>query len=163
MRHPFQRKGNRKDTVQTPFQKALVVHLQDFAGGDVALSGRQLSLLMGRSPNHMSQIVNDGFIPSGQTILEMAEVLHLDRAQTDALIRAALETKVKQRSRDQFWILQTKRMLEASEKEARAVRDFLEAEGLKARFDAFKAKRRRKGRKPAPGGPGNPDSAAEGG
>jgi hypothetical protein len=137
MRHPFQRRGDGRHTVKTPFQRELVAHFQRLAGGEGELSGRQISNILGRSANHVSQMLNDGFVPSGESIVEMAELLKLDRAQTDRLIRAAMETKAAQRSRDNFWIRETLRMLSAAERERKTFEAFLEARDLAGEFRSY--------------------------
>lgn len=143
MRHPFQRSDNDKNTVQTPFQRALVDFIAAYSKGGEKMSGRRLSELVGKSANHISQMLNDGFVPSGKAILEMAEVLDLAPPQTDHLIRAAMETKASQRSRDSFWINQSTRMLAEAEGERELVMAFLEREGLVEAFEAFATKTRK--------------------
>jgi hypothetical protein len=91
-------------------------------------------------------MLNDGFVPSGKAILEMAEVLDLAPPQTDHLIRAAMETKASQRSRDSFWINQSTRMLAEAEGERELVMAFLEREGLVEAFEAFATKTRKSNR-----------------
>ena len=137
MRHPFQRKKNRKSPIETPFQKELVARLEAFGNKGERVSGRQLSLLLGKSANHLSQMLNDGLVPSGQTILDMADVMVLSQAEADALIRAAMETKAAQRSRDNFWINQTTRMLRQAETEIQVYRSFLDQSGLIEAFEDF--------------------------
>jgi hypothetical protein len=144
MKHPFQRRGNPRNTVQTPFQKELVSHIESYVEGEVHMSGRQMSTLLGRSANHVSQMMNDGLVPSGAAILEMAEVLHLDRAATDRLIRAAMETKAGQRSRDNFWIAESLRMIEGFEDEKKAFEEFLDLEGVRKAWESFRAGRLQK-------------------
>lgn len=142
MRHPFQRRNNPRNTIQTPFQKVLVGHFERFAHDKgVSLSGRQFSVLFGRSANHISQMLNDGFVPSGETILEMAEKMHLDREGTDQLIRAALETKAGKRSRDHFWINETLRMLKKADADRSDVLAFLKKQGIAEAFEKHLASR----------------------
>jgi len=137
MRHPFQRKKNSKNPIDTPFQKELVTRLEAFGNSGERMSGRQLSLLLGKSANHLSQMLNDGLVPSGQTILDMADVMGLSQEETDNLIRAGMETKAMQRSRDNFWINQTTRMLNRAEDELQIYRSFLDESGLTEAFDTF--------------------------
>ena len=141
MSHPFQRKNSPKDPVSTPFQAELVRSLEAYTNGSGRLSGRQLSLLLGKSANHLSQMLNDGLVPAGQTILEMAQVLELDQAGTDRLIRAAMETKAHQRSRDNFWINETNRMLRQAEAELASFREFVAQTDLRDRWRRFEAER----------------------
>lgn len=138
-RHPFQRKRNTKKTVVTPFQKELVAAIDAYNKDGTRMSGRMLSTLLGKSANHISQILNDGFVPSGPAILDMARVLELDTDGTDVLIRAAMETKASQRSRDSFWITETTRMLKAADAEIGLYEAFLEERGLREDFEAFAA------------------------
>ena len=138
MRHPFQRRTSKKSPVGTPFQKSLVDCLEGYTAGPKRMSGRQLSLLLGKSANHISQMLNDGLVPSGQTILEMADVLKLDQAETDVLIRAAMETKANQRSRDNFWINQTNRILKQADAELAQFREFVSRNGMADAWQQFK-------------------------
>lgn len=137
MQHPFQRSETGKQPVSTPFQRELVGILESYGAGKERISGRQLSRKLGKSANHLSQMLNDGLVPSGQTILEMCRILDLDEDTRDGLIRAAMETKAQQRSRDNFWINHTTRMLHKLEEQLRLHRAFLEQGSLKASFERF--------------------------
>jgi hypothetical protein len=136
MRHPFQRASNEKDTVRTPFQVILVRFIEAYSDGGERMSGRKLSNLLGKSANHISQMLNDGFVPSGPAIVDMASVLKLSESERDGLIRAAMETKASQRSRDNFWINETWRMLAESDAEKERLVSFLAEQGL---LDGFLA------------------------
>lgn len=139
MRHPFQRATNDKDTVKTPFQKVLVREISAYSKNGERMSGRKLSLLLGKSGNHVSLMLNDGFIPSGPAILEIAEQLELDQARRDEMIRAAMETKAQQRSRDSFWITETLRLLRVADQEKASLEAFIEAQGLSDAYAAWAA------------------------
>lgn len=145
MRHPFQRPSNDKDTVRTPFQRSLVRFIEGYSVDGQRMSGRRLSSLLGKSANHISQMLNDGFVPSGPAILEMADVLELTPPQRDQLIRAAMETKAAQRSRDNFWINETWRMLEDADTEKERLMAFLGERGLVDAFAEWSAKGLSKG------------------
>ncbi|NRA94912.1 MAG: hypothetical protein HRU14_01740 [Planctomycetes bacterium] len=136
MRHPFQRASNDKDTVRTPFQVTLVRFIETYSDEGERMSGRKLSNLLGKSANHISQMLNDGFVPSGPAIVDMASVLKLTSSERDGLIRAAMETKASQRSRDNFWINETWRMLAESDAEKERLVGFLAEQGL---LDGFLA------------------------
>ncbi len=141
MRHPFQRSSNARSTVRTPFQQALVASIESYSKRGERMSGRKLSGLLGKSANHISQMLNDGFVPSGDAILEMATVLELSPEERDRLIRAAMETKATQRSRDHFWINETWRMLNEADAERSQIRSFLEQRGLTADYEAWASER----------------------
>jgi hypothetical protein len=117
----------------TPFQALLLEHIQrrTVETGD---SGRSLSLSMGKSANHLSQILNDGLIPSGPGIIDMAAFLGLDQDGTDGLIRAAIRTKMEGRSRDSFWLRESARMLEAKEQEVDSMQRYLHRMGMYESF-----------------------------
>lgn len=104
MRHPFQRKKNQRNTVVTPFQRELVRHLEVFKDTGGSISGRKASEFLGRSANHISLMLNDGFVPAGETIVDMALRLKLSEADASRLLRGGLETKADQRGRDGFWL-----------------------------------------------------------
>jgi len=148
MRHPFQRAGNTKDTVRTPFQAVLVREIRDYSEGGERMSGRKLSMLLGKSANHISQMLNDSFVPSGAAILEIAETLGLSQERLDELIRAAMETKGSQRSRDHFWIQHAMRMLAQKDEEVALLVDFVAKQRLEEPFARWK-KKQGKSRKPA--------------
>jgi hypothetical protein len=122
-RHPFQRRGRGRRVVRTPFQQALVAALaRNLEAGKVA-SGRELSAALGRSANHLNLMLNKGFVPSGEAVLDLARVLELTEAETEAMVRAAIITKASRRSRDRFWLTEALRLL------ARAERRIAELEG----------------------------------
>lgn len=70
----------------------------------VSLSGRELSLQLGKSRNHMSQIMNDGLVPSGDALVKFAEHLGCGDKETRDLLLAAMQTKAETRTRDGFWL-----------------------------------------------------------
>lgn len=113
----------------TPFQELLIEHLRVRVAA-LGGSGRALSLQMGKSASHMSQIINDGLVPSGPSIIEMAGFLGLNRDETDGLIRSAMLTKMEGRSRDSFWLRESERMLAAKEVEIDLLVRFLHRSGL---------------------------------
>lgn len=72
----------------------------------VDLSGRELSGLLGKSRNHLSQIMNDGLVPSGEVLVRLGEVLEADDEQKRDLLLCAMRTKASTRARDAFWLEQ---------------------------------------------------------
>lgn len=154
MNHPFQRGENPPEKITTPFQRELVARIRDAFGDVDAMSGRRLSSLLGKSANHVSLMLNGGFVPSGQSVLELAEVLGLDQRGTDRLVRAAMTTKAGQRSRDGFWLTQSQRMLEEAERERDLMLRFLDLHGLREACLDFV---RRERDKEAASGDGGPD------
>ncbi|MEE9394645.1 MAG: helix-turn-helix transcriptional regulator [Planctomycetota bacterium] len=68
------------------------------------ISGRELSSRIGKSRNHLSQILNDGLVPSGEVLMKLAGVLELDKEMRDELVLDAMRTKVVDRARDCFWL-----------------------------------------------------------
>src|SRR5262245_52142081 len=97
-----------KKTARTPFQIELIRLIEAHAGSLGETSGRALSARLGKSSNHLWQILNRGMIPSGPAILDLARVLDLEQAETEGLILKAIETKGSTRSRDGFWIGQVR-------------------------------------------------------
>src|SRR5438128_629556 len=96
---------------RTPFQEELIRLIAMYASANGNLSGRALSARLGKSNNHLWQILNRGMIPSGPALLDLALVLGLSQVETDGLILKAVETKSIVRSRDTFWIGQVRRMV----------------------------------------------------
>ncbi len=94
------------------------------------LSGRQIADRLGKSRNHLSQIMNDGLVPSGETLFELAEILEAEPDQKDRLVMAAIETKAGARSRDAFWLRKALELLE----ELGRMKDFLDEKGQAEAF-----------------------------
>ena len=80
-------------TARTPFQLELIRHIENHASELGSTSGRSLSARLGKSSNHLWQILNRGMVPSGEAILDISRLLGLGQAETDGLILAAIETK----------------------------------------------------------------------
>lgn len=129
----------RRGAIRTPFQIELI-RLIDAHQGDLALSsGRALSARLGKSSNHLWQILNRGMIPSGAAILDIARVLALTHDETEGLILKAIETKGLTRSRDSFWIQQVGEMVARRDAEIAAALRFLDERGLRPDFSAWRA------------------------
>lgn len=126
-----------------PFQReflACIAAWQDREGQH--LSGRAFGALVGRSSNHFHQMANEGFVPAGESIREMARILGLSAEAEERLVRAAIATKAAQRTRDSFWLNEAERMLSRDSGEAESLRAFIEEQGLSARYSAWKRRRR---------------------
>jgi hypothetical protein len=142
--------GSHSREARTPFQLELI-RLIGEKGGEPGTSGRGLSAKLGKSSNHLWQILNRGMIPSGAAILDIARVLGLSQAEADALVFKAMETKGATRSRDTFWINQAREMVARREAEILQMTAFLEERGLLGAFQSWqgaKAERGVRSRKP---------------
>ena len=135
----------RGGSVRTPFQIELIrlidAHQKDLGEA----SGRALSARLGKSSNHLWQILNRGMVPSGEAILDITRLLGLGQAETEGLILAAIETKGRTRSRDRFWITRVCEMVTRRDAEIRDVRDFLKEFGLSKAFSEWKDSPRGRG------------------
>jgi hypothetical protein len=129
---------------RTPFQLELIRLIQAHGGELGTTSGRSLSARLGKSSNHLWQILNRGMVPSGPAILDIARLLGLTDAETEGLILSAIETKCVARSRDRFWITQAREMVVRRE-------EFLREKGLGQAFSDWEASRRGRAKGPKQG------------
>ena len=89
----------------TPLQEKVQYLLDEYAQRTgKPISGRELSARLGKSRNHLSQIMNDGLIPSGEVLVKLAKVLEVGQQEQRRLMLAALHTKAQSRARDSFWL-----------------------------------------------------------
>jgi hypothetical protein len=140
------RRGSRP--ARTPFQLELIRLIGNHAPELGSTSGRSLSARLGKSSNHLWQILNRGMVPSGEAILDIARLLGLGQAETEGLILAAIETKGRTRTRDRFWITRICEMVSRRDSEMRAVLSFLEECGLSQAFSDWKVSTTRRGVRP---------------
>src|SRR5687767_1934700 len=87
------------ESQRTPFQLELIRLIGERGSVLGGTSGRSLSARLGKSSNHVWQILNRGMVPSGQAILDIARVLDLSEGETEGLVLKAVETKAQTRSR----------------------------------------------------------------
>ncbi|MCB9832708.1 MAG: helix-turn-helix transcriptional regulator [Planctomycetes bacterium] len=97
------------------------------------LSGREIADRLGKSRNHLSQIMNDGLVPSGEALMSLADVLEASAEDRDDLVMAALRTKAGARSRDSFWLEKALELLD----ELGAMKRFLDDQGQAEAFRAW--------------------------
>jgi hypothetical protein len=142
------RRSRARRTARTPFQLELIRLIEDHAPELGSTSGRSLSSRLGKSSNHLWQILNRGMVPSGEAILDISRLLGLDQAETEGLILAAIETKGRTRSRDRFWITRVCEMVSRRDDEMRAALAFLQECGLSQAFSDWKDSTIRGGMKP---------------
>ncbi|MEZ6196868.1 MAG: helix-turn-helix transcriptional regulator [Planctomycetota bacterium] len=89
----------------TPLQETVYRLIADYeARNERKLSGRELSAMIGKSRNHLSQIMNDGLVPSGEVLLKLGEALEADEETQRQLVLDAMRTKIGDRARDTFWL-----------------------------------------------------------
>jgi hypothetical protein len=140
LKRPTPKKTIRART-QTPFQTEFLACLDAWQRREgKTLSGRAFSALLGRSSNHFNLMVNAAFVPSGDSIHEMVEILQLGQDAEDRLIQAAIATKSRQRGRDSFWLCEAGRMIQKGSADMRSITLFLKENGLTERFEAWKKK-----------------------
>jgi hypothetical protein len=133
---------------RTPFQLELIRLIAERGPRLGTTSGRELSARLGKSSNHLWQILNRGMVPSGEAILDIARLLELTETETEGLVLKAIETKGQTRSRDHFWIGQVHEMVVRRDAEVALLLGFVEERGL---ADAFREWR--KSRSDRPGRP----------
>jgi len=100
-------------------------------------SGRALAQVLGRSAGTVSQMLGGSLVPSGEAVLEIADVLRLSPASREQLLRAAVASKVEARGRDGFWLTTALGWERDARADADRMRRFLEQRGLGAEFDAW--------------------------
>ena len=126
---------------RTPFQLELVRLIAERGPKLGTTSGRELSARLGKSSNHLWQILNRGMVPSGSAILDIARLLELDQGETEGLILRAIETKGETRSRDRFWIQQVREMVARRDAELAMASRFLQEKGLGDAFQDWRKSR----------------------
>jgi hypothetical protein len=126
---------------RTPFQLELIRLIERHGEALGSSSGRSLSARLGKSSNHLWQILNRGMVPSGPAILDIAKLLQLSEGETDGLLLSAIETKGQTRSRDGFWIARALEMVSRRQAEIRGAEGFLEEKGLGRAYEDWKKTR----------------------
>jgi hypothetical protein len=129
----------KRSAPRSPFQIELIRLIDAHQSELGEASGRALSARLGKSSNHLWQILNKGMIPSGAAILDIARVLALTHDETEGLILKAIETKGRTRSRDNFWIQKVGEMVARRDAEIAAALRFLDERGLRTDFSAWRA------------------------
>ncbi len=136
----------------TPFQNAvrrLIRRYEERHGAK--LSGRELSLRVGKSPTHLSQILNDGLIPSGKALLALGRALDAAPSEIRDLLVQAMKTKARGRARDTFWLDAALEMSDELVHEISELRGYLESRGLLSAYDEGHQRRRRPGKEKSTG------------
>jgi hypothetical protein len=126
---------------RTPFQAELIRLLAERRDRLGTTSGRALSERLGKSSNHLWQILNRGMVPSGVAVLDIARLLSLTEEETEALVLSAIETKARTRSRDRFWIQRVREMVGRRDAEIALAHRFLDERGLGRAFRDWRAAR----------------------
>ena len=141
MRKPVRSRSKRparRAAVRSPFQLELIRLIEAHGSSLGVTSGRSLSARLGKSSNHLWQILNRGMVPSGPAILDMARLLDLSEDETEGLVLRAIETKGQTRSRDSFWISRIREMVGRRDAEIGAMLAFLDRRGLREAFSDWR-------------------------
>ncbi len=101
------------------------------------LSGGRLATLLGKSRNLLSQIMNDGLIPSGEVLTKLGEVLGADETDQRELMLAAMKTKAQGRARDTFWLSQALDLTEKLHQRVIALTDYLNSTNQLEEFERW--------------------------
>lgn len=125
----------------SPFQLVLGRLITERANVIGIHSGRALGAVLGRSAGVVSQMLKGALIPSGEVVLEIAEVLRLDPAATEELLRSAVQSKIATRGRDGFWLDTASQWERRATRELQEIRNFLTERRLIAEFEAWRAHR----------------------
>ena len=106
------------------------------------LSGGRLAALLGKSRNLLSQIMNDGLIPSGEVLMKLGRVLEADENEQRELVLAAMKTKAQGRARDTFWLQQALDLSEKLHQRVMALTEFLKVTEQLEEFERWAGSRR---------------------
>ena len=101
------------------------------------VSGREFSTMLGKSRNHISQVLNDGLVPSGDVIVKLGEVLAVDDEERRELMMAAMETKAKGHSHDTFWLREAIAIVNNLTDDLACARDYVESHDLGDAFESW--------------------------
>jgi hypothetical protein len=136
-------KAKRGAPRRTPFQVELIRLIAERRPVIGEASGRGLGARLGKSSNHLWQILNRGMVPSGPALLDIARVLALSDAETEGLILRAIETKAETRSRDRFWIGRVRDMVARRDAQIAELEEFVASRGLDGALRDWRAVRMR--------------------
>jgi transcriptional regulator with XRE-family HTH domain len=114
----------------SPFRLLLGRLLMERARAVGIPSGRALAHVLGRSAGTVSQMLAGTLVPSGDAVLEIAEALRLSADTRDALLRAAIESKVEAKARDGFWLSTALGWERDARSEVDRLKSFLAERGL---------------------------------
>lgn len=128
----------------TPLQTMIGQLIENYeeAYGE-ALSGRELSSMLGKSRNHLSQIMNDGLIPSGDVLSKLCDVLEATEVERRELMLAAMRTKAQGRARDTFWLKRALEMCDDFQAEIEGLRQYLQKQGKLDDYEKWSKRRQR--------------------
>jgi transcriptional regulator with XRE-family HTH domain len=119
----------------TPLQSKIRKLIHDHnRANDCSLSDRDVSALVGKSQNLLSQIMNDGLVPSGEVLLLLGEALGANEEERRELVMAAMRAKAESRSRDTFWLQHALELTDSLVSRVDEMKRFLESQG---QLDAF--------------------------
>lgn len=122
----------------TPLQQKVLDLVAAFEAREGrSLSGRELSSMLGKSRNHISQIMNDGLVPSGEVLIKLAQVLGASDEELRDLVLSAMRTKAGGRARDTFWLKQALELTDALMSNVEQYRAFLEQQGQLEEFQRW--------------------------
>ncbi len=129
------RKDWPKGTNLTPLQAKIRKLIAEYNGSnDCRLTDRDVSAMVGKSQNLLSQIMNDGLVPSGEVLLLLGESLGASEEDRRELVMAAMRAKAESRSRDTFWLQHAIELTDSLVNRVDEMKRFLESQG---QLDAF--------------------------
>jgi transcriptional regulator with XRE-family HTH domain len=122
----------------TPLQETVNKLIAEFeAKHERRLSGRELSAMIGKSRNHLSQIMNDGLVPSGEVLLRLGEALEASEELKRQLVLDAMRTKIGDRARDTFWLQHALELTDSLSDRLDSFETFLAQRGMLADFETW--------------------------
>ena len=121
------------------------------------LSGGELASRVGKSRNLMSQILNDGLIPSGEVVIRIGQALEADDDELRALLIDAMHSKAQSRARDTFWMQQALILTESLHQRVLAFTEYLKSKNQIEDFERWLGGRAKKPKSPRKKGEGTPE------
>lgn len=125
--------------MKSPFQQEIALLIARYeAQKGVRVTGQLLGELTQRSRNHLSNIMNDGLVPSAEAVAVLCRVLEATQSESMAILMAGLRTK-SEGPRQLHWLQESVRLIDQLEDELSAQRRYLEEQGL---WEQFQKQRR---------------------
>lgn len=105
------------------------------------MTGGKLAQILGKSRNLLSQIMNDGLVPSGEVLVKLGQVLEAGDDDIRELMISAMKTKALGRARDTFWLAQALELGEILNGRIKAFTQYLKETDQLEEFEQWIEKR----------------------
>jgi transcriptional regulator with XRE-family HTH domain len=124
--------------MKTPFQQELSRLIARYeAENNVRMTGTLMGSLTGRSRNHLSNIMNDGLVPSAEATTSLCRKLGATDTEFEAVLMAGLRTK-SDGPRDLQWLKQAVHQIDRIQGVLDGYVCFLQEKGLADEFQQYR-------------------------